>query len=274
MVPVPGATAGSRKSRSKLTCSETPLRLPAGDPLGEQRRDAALVDRAHVDGVDAVRAEPRLLLGIDRAGAEERDVGGRDGVERPVAEERREDRVAGGEGQRHAVHVARGRGLGGVVVGVGVEPEHGGLAALAGAGAGDAGDRAHRDRMVAAEEHRHAGLGGHREGAVVDGAGPAGDLGQMVAAAGVAGRHGDRLGRDLVDRAAVGDPVAEVGEGADETRRCAAPAAPSPRRARRRRARGRSRAARCRGCGWWSSGRSRTRRASGTPYGPEFAPEV
>ena len=110
-----------------------------------------------------------------------------------------------------------GRGLGGVVVGVGVEPEHGDLAALLGARAGDAADRAHRDRVVAAEEDRHAGrprpsrrrgrgwCGSSRRSRRDGGSGRRGAAAMATGAA-----------RDLVERAAVGDAVAEVAEGAHE----------------------------------------------------------
>ena len=50
----------------------------------------------------------------------------------------------------------------------------------------------------------------------MDAAGPAGDVGEVAAARGVARRHRHRHRRDLVQRAAVGDAVAEVGEHADE----------------------------------------------------------
>ena len=71
---------------------------PLGDALGQERGDAALVDRPHVDDVDAVRGDAGALAGVDRAGAEEVDVAVRQGVERaPGVEDRRERGVAGEE---------------------------------------------------------------------------------------------------------------------------------------------------------------------------------
>lgn len=68
---------------------------------------------------------------------------------------------AGEEGEGHAVDVARVGALGGVDVGVGVDPDDGNLAveALAG-GLGGAGNGADGDGVVAAEAEGEAALGG------------------------------------------------------------------------------------------------------------------
>ena len=174
---------------------------------------------------------------------------GRHRVERPVAEDRR---AATGsparKRQRHAVQVARRRGLRRVVVGVGVEPEHRQLAPRLGAGAGDAADRAHRDRVVAAEEDRHARLAPpsrrRRRAAAGSSPRPRRDAGSARRAAASIATGG---GLDLVERAAVARPGGRARRGRARARRCAAPAAPSACRATRRRARGRRRGSRCRG---------------------------
>ena len=70
--------------------------------------------------------------------------------------------------------------------------------------------------MVAAEEDRHRAALGHAVGGVVQPARPAGDLGQVPAALGVARLHRHAQALDLVQGAAVGDAVAEVGEDARE----------------------------------------------------------
>ena len=78
-------------------------------------------------------------------GRESEDVGQRLGAE---AEQR---------GQRHAVHVAAGRGLGGVDVGVGVDPDEADLLVFAAVELGHAGDRSGGDGVIAAEDDgRHA----------------------------------------------------------------------------------------------------------------------
>jgi hypothetical protein len=68
-------------------------------------------------------------------------------------------------GERHAVDVPRRRGLGGVEVGVGVEPDEAGAPRVL----RDAGDGAYGDGVVAAEEDGEVTLGGHCLG-------PPGDL--------------------------------------------------------------------------------------------------
>ena len=190
---------------------------PAGDALGQQRRDAALVDLPHVDGVDAVGLQARLLARVDRAGAEDVDVRGLD--RRGTAGSPSSGRRIGSPARNASAMpcmLPLGRGLGGVVVGMGVEPEHGELAALLGAAAGDAADRAHGDGVVAAEEDRHPAALGHAVGVSWSAARPAGDLGQVPAALGVARLHRHAQALDLVQGAAVRDAVAEVGEDARE----------------------------------------------------------
>ena len=67
---------------------------------------------------------------------------------RPQAQQRR---------QRHAVHVAAGRGLRRVDVGMGIDPDQADLLSFAPVELRDARDRARRNGMVAAEDHgRHA----------------------------------------------------------------------------------------------------------------------
>ncbi len=65
---------------------------------------------------------------------------------------------------------------GGVVIGVGVEPQHEQLAPLLLKVARDAVDRAHRQRMIAAEKHRQRAGARHRVGAFARGANPALDF--------------------------------------------------------------------------------------------------
>ncbi len=66
--------------------------------------------------------------------------------------------------------------------------------------------------MVAAEEDRHPALPRHRVRGVMDRLRPAGDLAEVAAALGEPWRHGDRHRLDRVQRAAVGDPVAELAQ--------------------------------------------------------------
>lgn len=167
---------------------------------------------AHVDAIDAMGAQPRALAGIERAGAEQMDVLRPHRIERPVlAEDRRQHRIAREKGQRHAVQIAGRRGLGRVVVGMGIEPQHRELLPALGAAPRDPADAAHGNRMVAADEDRHAARVGrrHRMGAVMDPPGPAGDLGEMLAGCGrlCRHRHLDRPG--LAQGAAIGHPVPE-----------------------------------------------------------------
>ena len=109
-------------------------------------------------------------------------------------------------GQRHAVHVARGRGVRRVDVGVGVDPEHADLLALAAIELRHAGDGAGGQRVVAAQHQRrhafferlHHGLGGARAG-----------FGNLLQVAGILAAEGLGLGDLDENVAAVGDLVAE-----------------------------------------------------------------
>ena len=109
-------------------------------------------------------------------------------------------------GQRHAVHVARGRGLRGVDVGVGVDPEHADLLLLAAIELRHAGDRPRRQRVVPAQHQRrhaffkrlHHGFGGARAG-----------FGNLLQIAGVLAAKSLGFGNFDEDITAVGDLVAQ-----------------------------------------------------------------
>ena len=104
-------------------------------------------------------------------------------------------------GQRHAVDVARGRGFGGVDVGMGVDPEHADLLVLAAVELGHPGDGARRQRMIAAQHQgRHAlfqgleyGLGGAVAG-----------LGNLLQVAGLVAAGSLGFGDFHADVAAIG----------------------------------------------------------------------
>ena len=130
-------------------------------------------------------------------------------------------------GQRHAVHVAGGRGLRRVDVGVGIDPEHADLLALAAVELGHAGDRAGGQRVVAAQhQRRHALFQGldHRLGGA--GAG----LGDFLQIARVFVAEALGLGDLHADVAAVGDLVAERLKARLQGRPRAWPRGPCPRR--------------------------------------------
>jgi hypothetical protein len=113
---------------------------------------------------------------------------------------------AEGHRQRHAVDVAAGARLRRVHVAVGVEPDEADALLLLAVVARDAGDRAHRDRVVAAEHDGQASLSEHAVDGVAHGLAGVADLLQVlhVGIAGVVGL----LDEDL-DVAAVGHLVAE-----------------------------------------------------------------
>ena len=109
-------------------------------------------------------------------------------------------------GQRHAVDVAGGRGVRGVDVGVGVDPDQADLLPPAAVKLGHAGDRAGGQGVVAAQhQRRHAlfegldhGLGGARAG-----------FGDLLQIAGVSCCRRLGFGNLDADVAAIGDLVAE-----------------------------------------------------------------
>src|SRR5690606_7453818 len=143
---------------------------------------ADLVDVAHVVDVEAVLLDQFLLALVDRADADlPHHVGGyRRGVAAKVGQ--RVWAEAAQAGHRHAVDVAGRGNVAGVEVGVGIEPQHAQLLAGLAAVAGDAGDRAEAEAMVATEQDRHpaaAELGVHR---LHHHAVPLGDFGQMTEA--------------------------------------------------------------------------------------------
>lgn len=116
------------------------------------------------------------------------------------------------EGDRHAVDVAAVARLGGVDVGVGVDPDDGDLAAEALAdGAGAAADGADGDAVVAAEGEDQAALGGVGVDLLGDAAGDGRDgLGVLHAAVGAVGAGGGDHVRVQVDRVVAVEPVAEL----------------------------------------------------------------
>ena len=104
------------------------------------------------------------------------------------------------------MHVAAGRGVRGVDVGVGVDPDDADLLLAAAIEVGDAGDRACGQRVVAAQHQRsfaffqrgQHGLGGARAGF--------GNLGQVT---GIAAAVGARLCNFDADVTGIGDAMAE-----------------------------------------------------------------
>ena len=116
---------------------------------------AALVDVAHgEDSGKAGAVDVVPLGGVDIADADEHRVFRRDFGR--IAED-----VASGSGpeaqqrcERHAMHVARGRGVRGVDVGVRIDPDDADLLALAPVELGDSGNGSGRKRVISAEQQR------------------------------------------------------------------------------------------------------------------------
>ncbi len=189
-MPTPGAMVGSRKSTSRLTCSSPSAAAHPVDDPPDRQREAVLVEPAHVDDVDAAGLEQPPLVGVDRADAEEMHVRGIDRGPRLAFEQGLEARLAAQHRDRHAVHVAGGRGGRGVVVRMGVEPEDEQFSPRLGGVARDAADRPHRQRVVAAEHQRQPPLAQDRVGLARQVARPGGDLGEMARPAFGRARHG------------------------------------------------------------------------------------
>jgi len=126
--------------------------------------DAVAVDVVHAERLDAVLAQDLLLAAVDVAQADVHDLLDADAVLVRDPAERRVGlvaREAGEEGDGHAVDVAAVGGLGGVDVGVRVDPDDGHVAAEALAdGLGGAADGADCDAVVAAEGEDEAALFG------------------------------------------------------------------------------------------------------------------
>ena len=94
--------------------------------------------------------QQRLLAGVERADADQRDPPRLDGRQRIlVALELRAGETERGR-KRHPVDVSARRRLGPVQVAVRVEPEH----AAGATGASHPAERAQRDRVIAAEHQR------------------------------------------------------------------------------------------------------------------------
>ena len=203
-------------------------RPPAGDALGEQRADAALVDL----GACRRSRSPSARMGARSGGSIERApktwmFSGLERVQRPRPEERAERRLAGEKRQRHAVQVPARAGLGGVVVGVGVEPEHRHLAARVSARRrATPADRPHRDRMVAPEEDRHAGWPAMAKARSCTAAVQPATSSRLRQRAASRGCHRHRQGGGGVQRAEVAHPVAELAQRRGKGRRCGAPTGP------------------------------------------------
>ena len=188
------------------------MQQPAGlrhlaDDIAHDRRRAALIDGAHIEDVDAAQADCVALGRIDRADAELEHIFGRH--QRPIG---RQDAVEAGlaaeEGDRHAVHVARRRGRRRVEIGMRVEPQHEQRAVDLRGMARDARNAAHRQAVVAAQEHRESAALHRPVGRVLDGACPAGDLGRIERSA----RQADRSIGDRRDVTVIGDLIAERGK--------------------------------------------------------------
>ncbi len=124
----------------------------------------------------------------------------------PVSGESRVRAQAEQRGQRHAVHVARGRGLRGIDVGVGIDPDNADLLVLAAVELGDTRDGTSREGMVATQHQRgHTVAEGTDDGT----RGLVAGFGDLVEKTGmyVAGAAG--FGNFYGHIAAVGDLVAE-----------------------------------------------------------------
>ncbi len=113
------------------------------------------VDHAHVVHRHACLAERAPLGRVDAADAERADAF-RDRPRRQLGEIAFEARLPAGIGQRHAVQIAARRGVERVEIGMRVEPQHEKRPPALGRAARNAGDRAGRQAVIAAEEDRHA----------------------------------------------------------------------------------------------------------------------
>ena len=114
------------------------------------------------------------------------------------------------------MQVAGGRGVGGVEVAVGVDPEDAGTVLVR-----DAADRADGDRVVAAEDERHGAVGHRLPAGLVDALAGVDD--RLQEGHSGLGRQGVPL--DGLDVALVLDPVAKPGQGRLEARvaQCSGP---------------------------------------------------
>ena len=122
-------------------------------------RDAAPVHLLHRVDAHPERRHHRRLGRVDAAGPDHHDVGRRQpgGSRRESADARQRLRpLPHDRGQRHAVEVAARRGLGGVGVGVSVDPQQPDpiAGALFARRRRHPRDRPHRHRVIAAEDHR------------------------------------------------------------------------------------------------------------------------
>ena len=98
-------------------------RVDAAQDILHERADAVLVHRAHVVAPHPGGRNGLLFLLVNRAGTDDGDIRRPDGRRtRARAGVRAKILVPGEEREAHAVHVAGGRGLRGVEVGMGVDP--------------------------------------------------------------------------------------------------------------------------------------------------------
>ncbi len=116
---------------------------------------ALLVERTHVEDVDAMLANFLALARVDGTDANLEDLRRID--QRPPGRQNAFYlRLAAIVGDRHAVNIARWRGGGRIEIGVSVEPEHEERTTDFRCVAGHAGDAAHGEAVVATKDQREA----------------------------------------------------------------------------------------------------------------------
>ncbi len=189
-------------------------RVDAGQHALQDVADAVLVHRPHVVAPQSGSRDRGLFLAVDRSGADDGDIRRRDRRPFASAQELGEVRVSGEEGDAHPVHVAGGRGMRGVEIGMGVDPQDGHALALPGSAPRHRADRAHGDAVVPADDEGALPVreGGNR--LVMDRLDPARHHLGMVAEMRQVPRRGGARGSS--DVPSIHDGVAEAGEGLGE----------------------------------------------------------
>jgi len=119
---------------------------------------AHFVDVAHVEHLEARLVYQALFSGVHAADADLAHLTGfdRGGVTAYARQPGRSE--AAQQGHRHAVHVAAGREVGGVEIGMRIEPEHTQLLAPGATVAGHGADGAQAQAVVATEHDRQAAV--------------------------------------------------------------------------------------------------------------------